>query len=163
MMGRRLALVGPFVAIAAGVAVVVLSGQLYASAAARVPDRFAAAPIVVTSPSVSTPADPFPATRPWSSAGATALAERIRALPGVTAVVVDRSFYAQVVFDGRVVPTPAEASGWSSEALGVAALVSGRPPGLGEVVQSRSIGVRVGDEVTCLARTRSSTRAASIR
>ena len=68
----------------------------------------------------------------------------------MTAVVVDRFFYAQVVFDGRVVPMPAEASGWSSAALRVAALVSGRPPGLGEVVLGRSFGVRVGDEVTLL-------------
>lgn len=147
-------LAGAFVAVFLGVAVVALTGLLYACGTAQVPQRIANASIVVQSQAVHTLADPFPQTRPWPSAAATALAERLATVTGVDAAVPDRTFYAQAVIDGHVVAGQAEGYGWSSMLLGPRRLVAGAAPQrAGEVVLDRALGLSPGAPVTLLTAT----------
>ncbi|MEU4241467.1 ABC transporter permease [Actinoplanes sp. NPDC026619] len=142
---------GAFVAVLFGTAIVTLTLALLASAKPQVPDRFAAVAVAVRSPGVSTPADPFPESRPWSSAEATALAARLAAVPGVAVAVPDRRFYAQPVLGGKPVTTVQEAHGWASSALASDSLVAGRPAqSAREIVVPRSLGLPVGSAVTIL-------------
>jgi putative ABC transport system permease protein len=134
-----------------GVTVVALSTLLFASGQARVPDRVAAAAVIVQSPPVSTPADPFPEPRPWSSAAAIGLASRLATIPGVVAAVPDRTFYLQPVVGGRPDEAVTQGHGWASARLGGTALVSGAPPvGDRDVVLGRAHGRAAGDPVTLL-------------
>ncbi|MFI5888666.1 FtsX-like permease family protein [Actinoplanes sp. NPDC051513] len=145
---------GAFVAVLFGTAAVALTLTLLGSAHPRVPDRYAAVAVAVQSPRVTTPADPFPEPRPWSSAEATALAARLAAAPGVAAAIPDRRFYAQPVLNGRPSPAVQEGHGWASTALAADTLVAGRPPtGEREVVLSRGSGVPVGGSVPMLTAT----------
>ncbi|MET7394440.1 ABC transporter permease [Dactylosporangium sp. NPDC005572] len=139
---------GAFVAVVIGVALVAASTLLLASGRARVPDRFAATPIVVAGPEAGTPGIPFPPARPWSSADAAALAARLAALPGVAEAVPDRTFYAQV--SGHEETTP-EGHAWSSARLGDLKLTAGAPPARpGEVVVGEQIGAAPGTAITLL-------------
>lgn len=130
-------LLGAFVAVTLGVAVVACSCLLLAAGRSAVPDRLARAAVVVQSPATHTPVDPFPPTVPWSPSAAHELATRLDALPGVAAAVADRTFYAQPLGDDRIT----EGHGWSSAGLGEARLTAGRPPQRpGEVVLDRAPG-----------------------
>ena len=145
---------GAFVAVLFGTAVVMLTLTLLASAKPQLPDRYAAISVAVRSPGVTTPADPFPESLPWSSTEAAALAARLAAIPGVTAAIPDRRFYAQPVIDGKPVAAAEEAHGWASSALASDRLVAGRPARAGhEAVLSRRWGVPVGNAVTILTAT----------
>jgi len=145
---------GAFVAILFGTAVVALTLTLLASARPQVPDRYAATAVAVRSPGVTTPADPFPESRPWSSAEAATLTARLAAIPGVTAAIPDHRFYAQPVIDGKPVAAAEEAHGWASAALASDRLVAGHPARADrEAVLSRRWGVPVGDAVTILTAT----------
>ncbi|MEV8516981.1 ABC transporter permease [Dactylosporangium sp. NPDC051484] len=149
---RRLA--GAFVAVAIGVTIVALSTLLLASGRPHVPDRLAAAAVVVQSPIARTPADPFPPTRPWSSQTADELVRRLAAVPGVASAVADRSFYAQVLVGGRPDHRTRQGHGWSSALLGALRLSAGAPPQRpGEVVVGRTLGLAPGASVTVLTAT----------
>ncbi|GGM11729.1 FtsX-like permease family protein [Dactylosporangium sucinum] len=139
---------GAFVAVAIGVALVAAATLLLASGRAKVPDRFAAAPVVVAGPEASTPGMPFPPARPWSSADAQTLGARLASLPGVAEAVPDRTFYAQVSGHERDRP---EGHGWSSARLGGLELTAGAPPARpGEVVVGEQVGAAPGTAVTLL-------------
>ncbi|MEJ3744457.1 FtsX-like permease family protein [Actinomycetes bacterium KLBMP 9797] len=151
LRGRWSALLGAFVAAAVGVAVVALSTLLFASGQPRVPDRVAAAAVLVQGPVADTPADPFPEPRPWSSSAATGLADRLAAIPGVAAAVPDRTFYAQPVVEGRPDETVTAGHGWASARLGGASLAAGAAPlSDRDVVLGRAPGRAPGDRVTLL-------------
>jgi putative ABC transport system permease protein len=146
--------VGAFVAVFFGTAAVALTMTLLGSAHPRVPDRYAAVAVAVQSPRVTTPADPFPEPRPWSSAEAIALAARLAAVPGVTAAVPDRRFYAQPLIDDRPSPAIQEGHGWASSTLAADTLVEGRSPVADrEVVVPRGSGIPVGGSITILTAT----------
>ncbi|WP_433368600.1 FtsX-like permease family protein [Actinoplanes sp. CA-142083] len=145
---------GAFVAVLFGTAAVALTLTLLGSAHPRVPDRYAAVAMAVQSPRVTTPADPFPEPRPWSSAEAAALAARLATVPGVTAAVPDRHFYAQPVLGDRPSSAVQEGHGWASSALAADTLVAGRSPTADrEVVVPRGSGIPVGGDVTILMAT----------
>ena len=145
---------GAFVAVLFGTAVVALTLTLLASATPHRPDRFAAVTVAVRSPLVTTPANPFPESRPWSAAEVAELTGRLRAVPGVGATVADRRFYAQPVLGGKPVAAVQEGHGWSSAVLAPDPLVAGRPAaGDHEVVLGRELGVPVGGTVTILTAT----------
>jgi putative ABC transport system permease protein len=130
-------LLGALVAVTLGVTVVACSSLLLAAGRPAVPDRLAAAAVLVQSPATRTPADPFPPTVPWTPAVADALAARLGLLPGVAAALPDHVFYAQQLGDDRVV----EGHGWSSARMSRARLIAGRPPQRpGEVVLNRAPG-----------------------
>ncbi|GAA0551227.1 ABC transporter permease [Paractinoplanes ferrugineus] len=142
---------GAFVAVLFGTAVLALTLTLLASAKPRVPDRFAAVTVAVRSPGVVTPVDPFPESRPWSSAAAAQIVAWLTALSGVTAAVADRSFYAQPTLDGRPAETVQQAHGWASAALASDSLIAGRPPRSGhEIAIPGDWGVPVGGTITVL-------------
>ena len=75
----------------------------------------------------------------------------------MTAAVPDRSFYAQVVLDGRAQGDPTGGPyghGWSTARLAGAQLVAGRGPERdGEVVLGADLGRRPGDRVSVLTAT----------
>jgi putative ABC transport system permease protein len=150
--GRRDVL-GTFVAVLLGTAILTLALTLLTSGSPVTPARFGDLAAAVVSPAVRTPADPFPERRPWSSAAAEALAGRLATVPGVTAAVPDRTFYAQPVLGGRPAAVT-EGHGWASAALAPYPLVAGRAPaGDKEVVLGRAAGVPVGGPVTLLTAT----------
>ncbi|GLI02418.1 ABC transporter permease [Phytohabitans aurantiacus] len=151
LRGRWMSLLGAFLAAAVGVGVVALSTLLFASGKAPVPDRLAAAAVIVRSPAASVTADPFPEARPWSSPAATGLAARLAAIPGVAAAIPDRVFYAQPVLDGRPDESVTLGQGWAGARLGGAGLVAGAPPqGDRDLVLGRTFGRSPGDRVTLL-------------
>ncbi|MEU8331478.1 ABC transporter permease [Micromonospora sp. NPDC048839] len=146
-----------FVAVAIGVTLVAAATLLLASGRPQVPDRLARAAVVVQSPEGGASADEFLPTRPWSATATAGLVDRLAALPGVTAAVPDRTFYAQPLIDGR--PSRADTGredahqghGWSSAQLGGLRLTAGEPPRRpGEVVVDRALGLRTGTPVTLL-------------
>ncbi|MEV6491643.1 FtsX-like permease family protein [Actinoplanes sp. NPDC051633] len=147
-LSRRRA--GAVVAVLLGTAIVTATLTLLASATPVPPARFGAVAAAVQSPAVSTPADPFPESRPWSPAEAEALRSGLARAPGVTAAVSDRTFYAQPVIGGR--PWHIDSGhGWTSAALAPHGLVAGRAPAAdGELVLGRSAGAGVGGTVTVL-------------
>ncbi|MGK5738598.1 FtsX-like permease family protein [Micromonospora sp. URMC 103] len=151
---------GAFMAVAVGVTLVAAATLLLASGRPQVPDRLAHAAVVVASPEAGSPADPFPPARPWSAATAADLSARLAALPGVTAAVPDRAFYAQPLVGGRPSSTHGqrqdahEGHGWSSARLGGLRLTAGTPPRRpGEVVVDAALGLRPGAPVTLLTAT----------
>ncbi len=130
-------LLGAFVAVTLGVTVVACSCLLLAAGRPVVPERLTRAAVVVQSPETNTPADPFPPTVPWSASATGDLTARLGALPGVSAAIADRTFYAQPLGDDRIT----EGHGWSSAGLGRARLLAGRAPQRpGEVVTNRPLG-----------------------
>ncbi|MFG1714189.1 FtsX-like permease family protein [Micromonospora sp. NPDC049203] len=148
---------GAFAAVAIGVTLVAAATLLLASGRPRVPDRLANAAVVVQSPEAGAPADSFAPTRPWSAARSAELTSRLAEVPGVTAAVPDRTFYAQALVDGRPPGTDAQREdahqghGWSSARLGGLRPTAGEPPRrAGEVVVDRTLGLRPGGPVTLL-------------
>ncbi len=119
---RFAAFAGTFVAIALGVAVVAGATTLWASSRPETPQRLAAAPVLVHSPSVGDTDDGYPEYRSWTTAEAAGLTRSLAALPGVTAAVADPAFYVQRVVAGR--PTGEQEAArtdghaWSSAVLG---------------------------------------------
>ena len=135
---RFAAFAGTFVAIALGVAVVAGATTIWASSRPETPQRLAAAPVLVHSPSVGTGDDGYPEYRSWTVAEAAGLTRRLSTLSGVTAAVADPAFYVQRVVAGRPSGDPEAARtdghAWSSAALGGYRLSAGAAPaGPGEV------------------------------
>ncbi|WP_328469671.1 ABC transporter permease [Actinoplanes sp. NBC_00393] len=129
--------IGSFVAVVLGTVLVTTFLLLLTSARPRVPDRFAGAAAVVASPAADNRPDEFAEPVPWTAATVQSLADRIRAVPGVTGVTVDRDFYAQPVVDGRPVAGSTRGHAWP-----------GADPG-GAVV-NRDLGIPVGAPITVL-------------
>jgi putative ABC transport system permease protein len=95
---------------------------------------------------------------PWQSARAEKLAGELRGVPGVAAAVPDRSFYAQLVRDGRPVGDPPSGDpighAWSTAALAPYRLVAGAAPAAaGEVVLDAGYGIPSGATATVLTAT----------
>ena len=152
---RRAAFVGSFVALTLGVAVLAATLVVFVSARPAVPDRLAAAAVVVQAPAAGSDVDTFEEYVPWPAEQAAALARDLAEIPGVTAAVPDRSFYAQPVRDGRPLGDPSAGDplghAWSTAALAPYRLVDGAPPAArGEVVLGTEYGFPAGDDVTLL-------------
>ncbi|MFD5558425.1 FtsX-like permease family protein [Streptomyces sp. NPDC127068] len=150
---RRTAFVGAFAALCLGAALFTMSALVLLSGGAGVPERYAAAPVVVHSGA----ADPatFLEAAPFAPADTERLTRRLGALPGVRAAVPDRSFAAQALDGRRPVgeqrPGDRLGRGWSSAALAPYRLVSGRAPRQAdEVVVDRSLGFATGRRITLL-------------
>ncbi|WP_433053609.1 FtsX-like permease family protein [Dactylosporangium sp. CS-033363] len=153
-------MVGALVAVAIGIALVMLALLLLLAGRPIVPERLAAAAVVVDALDSHSPAESFTPTVPWSSARAEELSRDLGGLPGVEAVVADRTFYVQALVGGRPPAVEGqrqdtyEGHGWSSARLGGLALVAGEPPRrAGEVVVDRALGLRPGSAVTLLMAT----------
>jgi putative ABC transport system permease protein len=150
--------VGSFVALTLGVGVLTSALVVFVSARPAVPERLAGAAVVVQAPAGASDADSFVEYVPWPSARAEELAGELRGVPGVAAAVPDRSFYAQLVRDGRPVGDPAAGDpighAWSTAALAPYRLVAGAPPAAaGEVVLGAGYGIPSGATATVLTAT----------
>src|ERR1700754_3572038 len=121
--------VGSFVALTLGVAVLTATLVVFESAQPKVPERLAGAPVVLQSPAGKEDYDALVEYVPWPAERAEQLAGALRTIPGVTAAVPDRSFYAQLLRDGRPVGDLAAGDllghGWSSTALAPYELAAG--------------------------------------
>ncbi|WP_060712540.1 FtsX-like permease family protein [Pseudonocardia sp. HH130629-09] len=149
--GRWRELLAAVLAVAVGVGL--LGAVLLAAAASRpgVQERLAATSALVVAPPVVTSTTPRSHGRiPWSGPVVDALADRLAASPGTTAVP-DRSFPAVALPGGRPVGDPDDLEGGH----GVASLVLGgyrvtageRPRGPGDVLVPRTLGVGPGDRL----------------
>ena len=152
---RWASFVGSFLALALGVAVLSSTMLVLVAAEPKVPRRYAGAEVLVRAGAVGADEEPFPEYLPWTLPDAEALAERLAALPGVTAAVPDLSFYAQLVADGRPSGAPSEGQhnghSWSSATLAPYRIVAGRAPdGDADVALDHDLGHRPGDRVTLL-------------
>ncbi|MFJ6382829.1 FtsX-like permease family protein [Kitasatospora sp. NPDC092039] len=141
-----------WLAVLVGVALITATLTIHESARPAVQPRLAAAPALVLPPQ-ATDRGGSPKDRvPWSPAEAQSLTERLRAVPGAAAVVVDRVFYAQAVRDGRPLPDDGAAEaghGWSSARLAPYRLLTGRVPDTAdEVVVDQALGVPAGARLT---------------
>ncbi|MGW2397408.1 FtsX-like permease family protein [Kitasatospora sp. NPDC001664] len=133
-----------FLALSLSVSLITAALLVQLSARPRVPDRLAGAPLYVRA-----------GEAPWSAETVRELTGRIAALPGVTAVVADRPFHAQLLWDGRPVGRAErgerQGNAWSAAALAPFPLRSGRPPAEPtDVVLGGSLGVPAGATVTVL-------------
>ncbi|WP_045747455.1 ABC transporter permease [Actinoplanes rectilineatus] len=131
---------GTFLAVLLGTGLVTTFLLLLTSGQPRVPERLAGYPVLVQSPAAGNLPDGFAEPVPWSAADARSLADRLRAVPGVRAAVVDRTFYAQPLRDGVPVVDSTSGHAWLGD----------DPPDQGEVVVNRDLGVPVGSTVTLL-------------
>lgn len=143
-------LLGTVVTVAVAVAILTVSGLLLVSARPVVPDRYAAAPVMVRPVPPSDP-EAFTEPRPWPLDRAESLADGLSRLGGVRAAIPVHRFYAQLTLDGATVSGPAEATGWSAAALGGYVIVSGHAPvAPGEVAVDSGLGLEPGSAVTVL-------------
>jgi putative ABC transport system permease protein len=78
---------GTFVAVLLGTTILAAALLLLASARPQVPERFAELSVVVRSPAAADPVETFAESVPWSADQARRLADDLRRIPGVTAVV----------------------------------------------------------------------------
>ncbi|BAL88133.1 putative permease [Actinoplanes missouriensis 431] len=163
---------GTFVAALLAIALLASGGLLLASVlTARPPaDRFAAATVVVAGPhevSITTTQQKKKdkvktKVKTEQLTGAPTLpvrlADRLKTLPSVTAVVADAAFPVRVSApDGRAVRgadgAPVIGHGWVSAPLTPYTLRSGRAPQPGEVVVDAELARRAGDTVVITTRT----------
>ncbi|MFB7476824.1 ABC transporter permease [Kitasatospora sp. NPDC056184] len=141
-----------FVAVLVGVALISTTLVIYDSAMPTVQPRLEGTAALVLPPQANDRTGSPEDRVPWNRAEADALVAKLRAVPGVDAAVVDRTFYAQAFQDGRPVTDEGAAEaghGFSSTRLAPYNLVSGRAPGAAdEVVVDRSLGVAAGQRLT---------------
>ncbi|MEV0718836.1 FtsX-like permease family protein [Asanoa sp. NPDC050611] len=150
--------VGSFVALTLGVGVLTASLVVFVSAQPAVPDRLAGAAVIVQSPAGGADAESYVEYVPWSAQRADDLAGTLSAVPGVAAAVPDRSFYAQLVLDGRPVGDPQAGDpighAWSTAALAPYHLAAGAAPTSdGEVALDAGYGLAPGSTATVLTAT----------
>lgn len=143
---------GTFVAVLVGVALITTTLVVYDSARPKVQPRYTGTAALAL-PQRAVDVDGSPEDRmPWSKAEAEPLVAGLDKVPGVAHAVVDRSFYAQAIRDGKPVTdegAPESGHGWGSVKMAPYKLVSGRSPSTAdEVVVNRALGVAVGSELT---------------
>ncbi|WP_017539635.1 ABC transporter permease [Nocardiopsis halophila] len=157
MVRRRLrAVLGGFVALTLGVALLAASAIVIASSLPTVPQRYGGADALAVPEAAGTRSDGVTAAREvWSASEADALAAAAAASDGVAAAVAERRFDARVMDGERILGEAVDGApvgaGWSSFALGSARLLGGEAPsGTDQVVLPASYGRSVGERVTVL-------------
>ncbi|WP_353945248.1 ABC transporter permease [Streptomyces sp. HUAS MG91] len=143
---------GAFAAVLVGVALITATLVVYDSSRPGVQPRYAgAAALVLPEQAVDTDGSPEDLV-PWGPAEAGRLRAALAEVPGVTRAVLDRSFYAQALVDGRPVADEGaleSGHGWDGARTAPYATVSGRAPhGMNEVVVDRALGVAPGSTLT---------------
>ncbi|GGN90389.1 ABC transporter permease [Actinoplanes lobatus] len=120
-----------FLAVVVGVGLIAATILLYDSGRPRPQPRVAGAPVLVVSDQARDQNGILRDRVPWSEDEARDLVQRLGAISGVEAAIIDRNFYAQAFENDEPVPDEAtmEAGhGWSSTRLAPYELTSGRPP-----------------------------------
>ncbi|HEY0640877.1 MAG TPA: FtsX-like permease family protein [Pseudonocardiaceae bacterium] len=116
-------LLGTALSLVLGTGLLAATAVVIASATAQAPQRYAAAQVLVSSPTVYTGRIGIPEHRPWPTEEAERLAAGLRALSGVRTAVADRTFPARVVGGPETEGHP-----WSSLALSGERLLDGSAP-----------------------------------
>lgn len=154
LRSRWSGLVGGFVVIMLGVALVTTTMLVIIASEAKVPDRLAGAPIVLTQHPASSLSGSTGTRQPWDDSAGKRLAVDLQAVTGVDTPVVDRSFYAQIVDEGKPIgdaETTTAGHGWSSTKLAPYRLTTGTAPNdADDVVVGDSLGIDVGQTVGLL-------------
>lgn len=143
---------GAFVAVLVGVALITTTLVIYDSARPKVQSRYTGTAALALPPQAvdtgGSPADRMP----WSKAEAEPLVAGLDRIPGVADTVVDRSFYAQAIKNGKPVTDEGaleSGHGWGSARMAPYKLTSGRAPSApDEVVVDRALGTAVGSDLT---------------
>ncbi|MFI5802039.1 ABC transporter permease [Streptomyces sp. NPDC051561] len=143
---------GAFLAVMVGVALITTTLVIYDSSRPTVQDRYTGAAALAL-PQQALETDGSPEDRmPWSGAEAAPIRAKLDAVPGVSSVVIDRSFYAQAIQGGKPVTDEGAAEaghGWGSAQMAPHKLASGRAPSAAnEVVVDRALGVAAGSSLT---------------
>lgn len=152
---RARSMLGGFVALALGIALMAASAIIVASSAPTVPQRYARADVLAVPTEAGTRYDGRPVRAVWTQPDADAMAEEIARADDVAAVVAERRYQVRVMDGDRIVGDSEEGdpngAGWSSAALAATeAVASVAPPGPGEVVLPDAYGRSPGDRVTVL-------------
>ncbi|MBE2998341.1 FtsX-like permease family protein [Nocardiopsis sp. HNM0947] len=160
MVRHRLrSVLGGFVALVLGVALIAASGIVIASSLPDVPPRYGQADVLAVPEAAGTRSDDVTTARGvWGHGEADALAEEIAGSGGVETAVAERRFDVRVMDGERTLGEPvgdtadgAGGAGWSSFGLGsVRMLEGGAPTGTDQVVLPASYDRSVGDTVTVL-------------
>ena len=143
---------GAFVAVMTGVTLITATLVIYDSSSPKVQPRYEGTAALALPEQAVTP-EGVPGDRvPWSQAEAEPLVEKLRAVPGVSSAVVDRSFYAQAFRGDEPIEDEGaldSGHGYASARLAPYPLVSGRAPAKAdEVVVDRALGVSAGSDLT---------------
>ncbi|WP_154686139.1 FtsX-like permease family protein, partial [Streptomyces himastatinicus] len=147
---RWTSFLGAFVTTALGVAVITLSALILLSGGPGVPERLAGAQVLVRSPEGARTSGVFAQSPPWAPERAERLRRALADLPGVTAAVADRSFYAQAP-GTRQRAGERQGHGWPSAALASYGLGAGGPPmAADDIVVDRALGHVPGERITVL-------------
>jgi putative ABC transport system permease protein len=138
------AFAGTLLTLALGVALIAGTLLVYSSAKPQMPQRYAHTPLFVRT-----------AAAPWDAHALSELTARLSAVDGVSEVIPERSFYAQVFQDGHPVGKPdkrdPQGHSWSTAKLAPYPVADGRAPQADdEVVLSRAYAFPVGSAVTLL-------------
>lgn len=151
---RWVSFIGTFTALCLGVTILCMTALVLASASPEAPKRYAGTEVLVQSPGADQSDGTFTENLPWSPESTDGLVTELKSVPGVSAAVPDRSFYAQAVVAGHPVDDPgSELRGhpWASAALAPDRLTAGHAPrAANEVVLGTSLGLAPGASVTLL-------------
>ncbi|ALO91276.1 Macrolide ABC transporter permease [Streptomyces hygroscopicus subsp. limoneus] len=143
---------GAFVAVLVGVALITTTLVVYDSAKAKVQPRYQGTAALALPPQAVDVGGSPEDRMPWSKTEAEPLVSGLEKVPGVADAVVDRSFYAQAIKDGKPVTDEGaleSGHGFSSARMAPYELVSGRAPAAAdEFVVDRTLGAAVGSELT---------------
>ena len=157
MVRHRLrSVLGGFIALTLGVALLAASAIVIASARPTVPPRYENASVLAVPGEAGTRSDDFTVARAvWSVDEADVLVEEIARGDGVTDAVAEHRFQVQVMDGDRILGDAVDGdpngAGWSSFVLGSTKLLDGAgPSGDDEVVLPASHGRSVGDTVDVL-------------
>ena len=157
MVRHRLrSILGGFIALTLGVALLAASAIVIASARPTVPPRYENAAVLAVPEEAGTRSDDSTVVRAvWSVDEADVLVEELARGDGVTDAVAEHRFQVQVMDGDRILGDAVEGdpngAGWSSLVLGSTKLLGGaEPAGDDEVVLPASYGRSVGDTVDVL-------------
>ncbi|MFF7247226.1 ABC transporter permease [Embleya sp. NPDC008237] len=152
---RGIAVLGSLLALVVGTAILTASALILLTGDTPVPERYAGTPVLLQSTHGAQRDGAFAEPAPWSPERTARLVRELAAIPGVRAVVADRSFYAQALSDGRPVGGSDRDAwvghGWSGSTLAPAPLVAGRAPQRAdEIAVDAGLGLHPGESVTVL-------------
>ncbi|MDJ0362794.1 ABC transporter permease [Rhodococcus sp. H29-C3] len=149
---RITAALGVLLAVFIGVLITTATAQVMAAAGPQPPERLQGASLVVAGERATNVLGQAGDRSTWGGDQLAQLTQRILSVPGISDVVADRSFLAQIVTPAGALPSedPQVAGhGWSSTSLAPYRLTSGaEPKQASEVVLGREFGSSVGNTVT---------------
>ncbi|WP_338890955.1 ABC transporter permease [Rhodococcus sovatensis] len=148
---RMTAALGVLLAVFVGVLITTATAQVMAAAGPQPPERLQGASLVVAGERATNVLGQAGDRSAWGGDRLAQLTQQIRSIPGITDVVADRSFLAQIVTPSGALPTEdpqVTGHGWSSTSLAPYRLISGeQPQQASEIALGQEFGASVGERV----------------